>query len=106
MGSPFPGMNPYLENPATWPDLHSRLIVEIANELGPKVRPKYRVIVKEAVYKRYEPDQATSIGGQRQNIFHPSSTASPESGEVLIEESTAVANLKRYQYLKLCGIAI
>ncbi|MGB3294048.1 MAG: DUF4058 family protein [Phormidesmis sp.] len=45
MGSPFPGMNPYLENPATWSNLHSRLIVALANLRGPKIRPKYRVAV-------------------------------------------------------------
>ncbi|MEO0517133.1 MAG: DUF4058 family protein [Cyanobacteria bacterium P01_A01_bin.116] len=28
MGFPFTGINPYLENSATWPDLHSRLLVE------------------------------------------------------------------------------
>ena len=62
MGSPFPGMNPYLENPATWPNLHSRLIVAVANLLGPKIRPKYRVVVEEAVYERDESDQAVLIG--------------------------------------------
>ncbi len=51
MASPFPGMNPYLENPTTWPNLHSRLIVVIANLLSPRIRPKYRVVVEEAVYK-------------------------------------------------------
>ena len=50
MGSPFPGMDPYLENPATWSSLHSRLIVELANLLGPQICPKYRVVVEEAVY--------------------------------------------------------
>ncbi|NEP45734.1 MAG: DUF4058 family protein, partial [Okeania sp. SIO2H7] len=29
MPSPFPGMNPYLENPAYWPSIHHRLIVAI-----------------------------------------------------------------------------
>ncbi|MGC1308231.1 MAG: DUF4058 family protein [Phormidesmis sp.] len=27
MSSPFPGMNPYLENPELWPEVHSRQIV-------------------------------------------------------------------------------
>lgn len=62
MGSPFPGMDPYLENPTAWPNLHSRLIVAIANLLGPQIRPKYRVVVEEAVYKRDETDQSVLIG--------------------------------------------
>jgi hypothetical protein len=28
MPSPFPGMNPYLENPELWSAVHSRLIVK------------------------------------------------------------------------------
>jgi hypothetical protein len=30
MRSPFPGMDPYLEHPSLWPDVHNRLIVAIA----------------------------------------------------------------------------
>ncbi len=41
-------MNPYLESPAAWSNLHSRLIVALANLLGPQVRPKYRVVVENA----------------------------------------------------------
>ncbi len=40
MGSPFPGMNPYLENPATWPNLHSRLIVVLAKTLQGRIADK------------------------------------------------------------------
>src|SRR5206468_2963463 len=34
MPSPFPGMDPYLEAPAIWPDLHDALAGEIRNELN------------------------------------------------------------------------
>jgi hypothetical protein len=30
MASPFPGMDPYLENPELWSAIHSRLIVAMA----------------------------------------------------------------------------
>ncbi|MCX7690914.1 DUF4058 family protein [Thermoflexus sp.] len=50
MPSPFPGMDPYLEHPALWPGLHSRLIVGLADELGPALRPRYYVEVEERVY--------------------------------------------------------
>lgn len=45
MSSPFPGMNPYLENPELWPEVHSRLIIAIADAIAPQLRPKYRVAV-------------------------------------------------------------
>jgi hypothetical protein len=34
-------MNPYLEHPAFWPGVHHRLITAIANDVAPKIRPKY-----------------------------------------------------------------
>ena len=33
MPSPFPGMDPYLENPDLWSEVHSRLIVAISDAL-------------------------------------------------------------------------
>jgi hypothetical protein len=34
MSSPFPGMDPYLEAPHIWPDLHNALAGELRNELN------------------------------------------------------------------------
>lgn len=89
MGSPFPGMNPYLENPTTWPNLHSRLIVAIANLLGPRLRPKYRVVVEEAVYKRDGSDQTLLIGVPDVSV-RQSSTAKTEPKAGLGQGSIAV----------------
>jgi len=43
-------MDPYLEHPGLWPDVHQRLIVAIANTLAPMLRPRYRVAIKQRVY--------------------------------------------------------
>ena len=43
----FPGMNPYLESPALWSEVHSWLIVELARELNPSLIPKYRAAVEK-----------------------------------------------------------
>jgi len=51
MSSPFPGMNPYLENPEFWAEVHSRLIIAIADAIAPQLRPKYRVAVEKRVYQ-------------------------------------------------------
>jgi hypothetical protein len=51
MPSPFPGMNPYLEHPSLWAGIHHRLITAIANDLAPKLRPKYIVAIEERVYE-------------------------------------------------------
>lgn len=49
MPSPFPGMDPYLENPSTWPDLHQRLIAYSAEALQPQLRPRYIARIGERV---------------------------------------------------------
>jgi hypothetical protein len=50
MPSPFPGMDPYLEVPAFWSEVHNRLIVAIADDLAPKLRPRYRVAIEQRIY--------------------------------------------------------
>ncbi|GAA6621455.1 DUF4058 family protein [Scytonema sp. NUACC26] len=50
MPSPFPGMNPYLENPDLWPEVHHRLITAIAIAIAPPLRPKYRVAIEKRTY--------------------------------------------------------
>jgi hypothetical protein len=44
-------MNPYLEHPTLWREVHSLLIVAIFDALNPQVRPKYRVAIEQRVYK-------------------------------------------------------
>src|SRR5262245_35630226 len=39
--SPFPGMDPYLESPDLWPDVHNRLMNLFAEQLGDQLAPKY-----------------------------------------------------------------
>jgi hypothetical protein len=50
MPSPFPGMDPYLETPHLWPDVHHRIISEIQGLLNPQLRPKYVARVELRVY--------------------------------------------------------
>jgi len=41
MHSLFPGMDPYLEAPSIWPDVHTRLMSIIGEQLAPLLAPKY-----------------------------------------------------------------
>lgn len=50
MPTPFPGMDPYLEQRSLWPDVHNRLIVAIADDLAPRLRPLFFVAVEERTY--------------------------------------------------------
>ena len=53
MPSPFPGMDPYLEDPSLWPDFHQRLASEIGRQLTPLLRPRYFAALEPRVI--YEP---------------------------------------------------
>ena len=50
MASPFPGMDPYLEQAIFWPEFHSRLIVALADALAPSLLPQYYVAVETRTY--------------------------------------------------------
>lgn len=56
MRSPFPGMNPYLENPELWSEVHSRLIVAIADDLTDHLSEQYRVAIEKRTYFSGEDD--------------------------------------------------
>jgi hypothetical protein len=41
MLSPFPGMDPYLEDPDIWEDFHSSLAAEVRDQITPHLLPRY-----------------------------------------------------------------
>lgn len=50
MPSPFPGMDPYLEDPELWPDVHHGLISGIQAALNPALVPRYVARVELRIY--------------------------------------------------------
>jgi hypothetical protein len=48
--SPFPGMDPFLENPTEWQSVHFQLIARISDLLSEAVAPDYFVRVDQRVY--------------------------------------------------------
>lgn len=50
MPSPFPGMDPYLEDPVIWRGVHQSLNTYIRDALQPMLRPKYHARLDERVY--------------------------------------------------------
>src|SRR5436305_396243 len=50
MNFPFPGMDPYLEHRTLWPGVPNRLIVAIANQLQPRLLPRYLTSIEERVF--------------------------------------------------------
>lgn len=50
MPSPFPGMNPYLEQPSVWHDFHKSFMPRAAEVLGAQILPRYFVKIGEQIY--------------------------------------------------------
>src|SRR5437879_5118611 len=61
MRSPFPGMDPYLEHPALWPDVHNSLIAAIRDAMTPLVAPRYYIGLERRTYV-LKPDDVAFIG--------------------------------------------
>lgn len=60
MRSPFPGIDPYLES-ELWSEVHSRLIVAIADDLSDQLSEKYRVAIEKRTYFS-GPDDSLLVG--------------------------------------------
>src|ERR1043165_861285 len=50
MPSPFPGMDPYLENPKGWQSFHTQFIVMLGQRLVANLTPRYSVSVETRLY--------------------------------------------------------
>jgi hypothetical protein len=91
MPSPFPGMDPYLEHPSRWSEVHSRFISAIANGLEKQLSDAYFISVEKRVYQLTS-DDAVLIGIPDATLatFSGTATASPrEDGNAT--EATAMA---------------
>ncbi len=61
MPTPFPGMDPYLEQSRIWRQVHSDLIVDIRRFLTPILRPYYTVDIEQRTYLAVFPPEDTGI---------------------------------------------
>jgi hypothetical protein len=61
MKCPFPGMDPWLEQPSLWPDVHNRLVAAVSDALTPLVAPRYYVALERRTYL-LQPDDLVLVG--------------------------------------------
>jgi len=82
MPTPFPGMDPYLEHPDLWPDVHNRLITAISDHLSPGLAPRYYVALERRTYF-LEPDDLEVVFVGRPDVSvigtSPPASARPAS---------------------------
>jgi hypothetical protein len=63
MPSPFPGMDPYLEQEILWHDFHERFLPAAAAQISAQVLPRYIVLIDEHVYLHdVEVDESRPLG--------------------------------------------
>lgn len=75
MSSPFPGMDPYLEQPELWSDFHGNLAPEIQARLNPLIQPRY--FARLTPYVTYEEVEIGAVRGIRPDVGVWSRSARP-----------------------------
>lgn len=106
MPSPFPGMDPYLEQPGLWRDVHLELISGIRAELSPRLHPKFHARVEERVYiekgddstpSRWIPD-VTIVPRPGQDRAQTQSPEDPVEAEVVgVAVAEPIVVITRYE---------
>lgn len=75
----FPGMDPWLEGPEHWPDVHNRLVVAMGDALSALVGARYFVGVERRSY-RWTEGELELIGLPDVQVVGPVSSAPPAPG--------------------------
>ncbi len=89
MPTPFPGMDPYLEQPGIWGEVHTRLLVAIADALAPRLRPNYFVGVERRTYLSLRtPDEFAGIPDVL--VFQPAGMAQTGATPAYANDGTPI----------------
>ncbi|MEB3218023.1 MAG: DUF4058 family protein [Nostocales cyanobacterium 94392] len=88
----FPGMNPYLENPLFWSEIHNLLIAAIFRKLNPQLRPKYKVAIEKRIYQTIDDDSllvgVADVAVQKLQKIQPSPSANVAIASPVVEAVT------------------
>lgn len=118
MPSPFPGMDPYLEHPEIWPDVHLGLIAELRNVLSDSVGARYYVAVEQRSYVLHaeeillvgRPDVAVVDAGRRGGLEHLRDPGQELSGGTAVAAWPRIVTVPgpeevRERFLEVRGVA-
>ncbi|MBP88977.1 MAG: hypothetical protein CMJ64_20065 [Planctomycetaceae bacterium] len=90
MPSPFPGMNPYLEQPSVWHDFHESFMPAVREMLAAQVAPNYIVKIDEHVFVHELSEPRQLIGRGDVTITSLDDHTSAVSGTTLLAPSTVL----------------
>lgn len=104
MPSPIPGMDPYLEAPDLWPDVHHAFIAEMQGELNAVLRPEYVARIELRVYvetdgttRQVIPDariEKTNGKGRRSRTEATVALSEPKIVPIVLDEEVEEARLE------------
>jgi hypothetical protein len=108
MPSPFPGMDPYLEQEVIWHDFHERFLPAAAAQISAQVLPRYIVLIDENVYLQDVEMEDGRLAG-RPDLTVAGQPASAGSSGVATGVLEAPAHVRvpeveqeRESFLKIC----
>lgn len=106
MPSPFPGMNPFLEQVDVWHDFHERFLPLAAESIGAQVQPNYVVRIDEHVYVRELPLGSERLLGRPDlSVARRREGSERTTGAALIEAPARVrlpaADIEKENFLEI-----
>ncbi len=107
MPSPFPGMNPYLEQEDVWVDFHQSLLPLLRDMLATQVRPAYLAHVEEyLVIHELPEDERRPLGRANVSLTRsPSGARLPTAGATLEAPMygrwSPPVDVERHSYLEI-----
>ncbi|MBX3466039.1 MAG: DUF4058 family protein [Planctomycetes bacterium] len=104
MPSPFPGMDPWLEDPQGWTGVHTRLVTVLGDALVAALKPRYEVRIEERIYVDHDPpepmraDVALTEGTRR---GRPQAAQGTSASPVIVP--TVMGEEIRERFLTICS---
>ena len=112
--NPFPGMNPYLETPVLWPDVHNSIIVALRDFLAPRLAPDYAVRMQQRVYVsaapagngrgQYRIPDAIVLSGPAAAPKPASAAAALQPGNAAVPVCMPSVELEKEHYLEVLRV--
>jgi hypothetical protein len=99
MPSPFPGMNPYLEQDRVWSDFHESFMPAARDAIAAQVRPHFIAKINEHLFIHELPDDSRRFMG-RADVSVTSPPSSP------VREEPAVATVEAPAKVRLPAVDI
>jgi hypothetical protein len=96
MASAFPGMDPYLEGPAWWPDFHTRFVNTLSESIADRLPEGYQATLNEQVVLiEPDPDDERDIEPDVTVIRSPGAPSAPRSSGLGVLEPQTIPNIVR-----------